>query len=509
MRQAIHIFAKDVRYLWREICAVAVTQAALTYAGTSGASGNADNFATLLLTLMLPVAWWYFIARLIHAEPLAGRRQFWVTRPYNWKSLLGAKALAIALFVNLPKLVSDAVVVRAYGFELSQEAFGILWTQALLIAVFLAPVAALAALTAGFTQMALTTMLLALAVAACALVVPHVAGPAMSWFGMEWIRGYSATLVLAVAAVAIVVWQYKRRSTGVPRLMGACAAGFALIAAECFPFPIAFAAQSRITGHAPGPSAVKIEFDPELKWATRALVDDSDVVDVNIALRVSGVPEGLTSNIERLTATFEGAGGASWQGVCRPAARELANGALTAFHARVSSSFYRRVKDQPMRIHGSAYLTLYGNPRRTMVPSRDKPVLQPVAGVGLCAVTRTRVGLNVDCRSAFRARADIVTLRPVWTGPSREPHMLSVLSYSGPAPLSYWPFDAFPRLMPVDQSFRLVAFARTTEHPTALMIDAIEPVAHVSRDLEITGFRLADYEKRLAPPPMGLVTDLK
>ena len=41
--------------------------------------------------LLLPIAAWVLIARVIHAEALPGTQQFWLTRPYSRGSLLAAR----------------------------------------------------------------------------------------------------------------------------------------------------------------------------------------------------------------------------------------------------------------------------------------------------------------------------------------------------------------------------------------------------------------------------------
>src|SRR5256885_7885270 len=56
--------------------------------------------AWTLVMILLPLAWWTLIARVIHDEVLPGDNQFWITRPYSWKSLLGAKALFILAFIR-------------------------------------------------------------------------------------------------------------------------------------------------------------------------------------------------------------------------------------------------------------------------------------------------------------------------------------------------------------------------------------------------------------------------
>src|SRR5260370_20970353 len=137
MRQALHIFKKDVRHLWFEMAVVITVVAAFTFTGARRAQWLADPVtnriaAWTLVLILLPLAWWTLIARVIHDEVLPGDSQFWITRPYSWKSLLGAKALFILAFINLPMLLADGVIVRAYGLPLGAELPGLLWSQVLL-----------------------------------------------------------------------------------------------------------------------------------------------------------------------------------------------------------------------------------------------------------------------------------------------------------------------------------------------------------------------------------------
>src|SRR5262245_4894148 len=94
MHQAIHIFRKDERYLWREIC---------LFAALSALFGWRDY---VWAEALLPITAVYLIARLIHAEPIPGDTQFWITRPYEWKSLFAAKLLFIVVFINVPVLIA-------------------------------------------------------------------------------------------------------------------------------------------------------------------------------------------------------------------------------------------------------------------------------------------------------------------------------------------------------------------------------------------------------------------
>ncbi len=315
MRQAFHIFKKDVRHLWLEISIALAGAAAFTFTVARGTQSLNDpaavqGVAAALLTYLLPAAWGALIARLIYAEPLPGDRQFWVTRPYEWKSLLAAKALSIAVFVNLPKLIADALIVRAYGFKIGSELGGLLWTQVLLTAAFVLPVAALSAVTAGFVQLLAVTLLLVLAVAGWFLLIPGAGDP---WLALEWTKSYSTGLVVAGAALAIILWQYAHRDTNTSRRLAGAAALTAFAVSVWLPWPAAFALQSRLSKQSIDTSAVRIEFNQDASFAARALADEDNGVDLDIPLRVTGIPAPLRPVVEGIAAEFEGPNGAEWR----------------------------------------------------------------------------------------------------------------------------------------------------------------------------------------------------
>src|SRR5437879_8634778 len=115
MRQTIHIFLKDARRSWPYIAVVVALTAAHAVLSPRWVPLNTAQTARLnrtveLLHMILPIAWWFTIAHLVHGERLVGDRQFWVTRPYSWKSLFAAKVLFCAVFLILPFLISDCVI---------------------------------------------------------------------------------------------------------------------------------------------------------------------------------------------------------------------------------------------------------------------------------------------------------------------------------------------------------------------------------------------------------------
>src|ERR1700730_4731752 len=290
MRQALHIFKKDVHHLWFEIAVAIAVVAAFTFTGARRAQWLVDPVtnriaAWTLVMILLPLAWWTLIARVIHDEPLPGDSQFWITRPYSWKSLLGAKALFILAFINLPLLIADGVIVRAYGLPLGAELPGLLWSQILLTIVFLLPMVALSALTTGFVQLIfaiLTPCVIALAVA---IVDPEVVLGAFLG-GSDWVRSYYAFLVISVAALAILIWQYSRRKTAAARSL-AVAAGILVVAGiTLIPWSAAFRIQSWLSKQRVDQSSVNVDFDSGNTWLTRAVIEDDDRVRVHLPLKI-------------------------------------------------------------------------------------------------------------------------------------------------------------------------------------------------------------------------------
>jgi hypothetical protein len=159
----------------------------------------------------------------------------------------------------------------------------------------------------------------------------------------------------------------------------------------------------------------------------------------------------------------------------------------------VDGAFYRKVKDEPMRVRGSLYLTVFGNRGTTLVPFGDRSV--PVPRVGVCAASRgaNRQSYFLICSSAFRFPPMLIsysfiqsakeTAQYAWTSPQ-------------PRSISYSPFPAEPGISPVSQDFTL---APLHELFSEGRVDAVEALAHIRRSFEIDNLRLGDFEVRPAP----------
>ena len=162
MRHTLHIFKKDSRHLWKEILVVTTMIAAFAYLGARSrpvltAYALPIDRLDAIYRLLLPLAWWYLIAAVVHGEPISGDRQFWLTRPYRRGSLLAAKVLFVLVFLNLPMLLADCVILAAHGFKAWSYLPGLLVRQLLLLLVWFLPFLALATVTENLKQFLLLT----------------------------------------------------------------------------------------------------------------------------------------------------------------------------------------------------------------------------------------------------------------------------------------------------------------------------------------------------------------
>src|ERR1700733_7233624 len=135
MHQALHIFKKDARYLRYEITLVCLFAGAFSAMHLRAPHG-------LFNEAWLPEIFWFIgvatiVSRLVLAEAIPGDRQFWITRPYRWQSLLGAKLLFIIVFVNVPLFLAQLFILIIDGFPLFSSIPGLLWSQVLLFAFLL------------------------------------------------------------------------------------------------------------------------------------------------------------------------------------------------------------------------------------------------------------------------------------------------------------------------------------------------------------------------------------
>ncbi|MEO8128676.1 MAG: hypothetical protein ABJF23_05825 [Bryobacteraceae bacterium] len=462
MRQALHILKKDVRFLRLEI----------------------GLFLTLTVMFGGMGMWWiempmlfaaaYLIARVVLGEAIPGANQFWLTRPYDWRSLLAAKVMFVLLFVNLPVCLAQLGVVLANGFPLGEVIAGLLWTQTLLILVLALPVAALASLTAGIMPFIFSLFVLS--------TIYFFAGDWLTrtaesrWpAAVQWERDAFCGVVISVLTLAVLYLQYRGRRTVLSRALGVAVTAAGASIYWFFPLPLALALQAGTSKPPDYASGLQAQLSAVSNNQFERRRDG--VVGIQFPITVTGLPEDVTIRADAIPIVIQGPNGETW----RPDSRRLASvgrqttqsGKVT-FHTSIlmERDFFNEVGEMPVTLKASIYFSAFGNARSRTIPFQEKPV--NVMGGLQCydgffdAVT---------CRSAFRWPGALVYSS---FGGNLDP-VFQMISYS--------PFPGELRLHPMESHWSVAAPPRAKEVTIVLK----EPVAHFRRDFEIRDVHLPDF----------------
>jgi len=523
MRQALHIFRKDVRQFWPQIVLVVMITAMFAYADIEswpivpdasesarisaifpfadnarplinpdagsftagiGAVSFGDNVS--MLSDLVVLAWCCLIALVVLAEPIPGDRQFWLTRPYDRRSLWGAKTLFVLTFIMLPMLVAQAVIVASDGLPVAANLSGLLWEQVLFAAVIALPAMALATLTKRMTQFVFLLFLGAFAAGGLAflflipilpLVPPwYLQGHRMG--SLNWLPDLVGFAAITATAFAIMFLQFMRRRTSRSLVLAAAGAIAAFAVFWFTPWSPVFAVQSRLTNPLDGSLRAEISRPP----SNSRMYGTSDTLD--LPLRIAGLPAGTLIACEGATVRIESASGGTWRSeVIRLGSRISQAPDGCRIMAQFENAFFSRNREQQVRIQSSLYLTVFGNERSTsMMPSKE-PVSVP--GVGMCRASLRGFplvnwdGPAVMCRAAFRWPPRLVWVRDE-TG--RGDVFVDTMSYS--------PFPAELRIRPVESYWARASL----DQSGAVTIVTQDPIAHVRADVELGDVRLGDLE---------------
>jgi hypothetical protein len=310
---------------------------------------------------------------------------------------------------------------------------------------------------------------------------------------LNWIKSYCALGVVAIAALAILIWQYARRRTAVCRSLAATAALLVVVGTAWIPWTAAFGIQSRLSRRPIDQASVRVAFDSANKSVARALIEKGGRVWIDLPLQITEIPAGVSLRPDGLTVTIEAPDGNAWRAEQPPSRYVITTGQVESLQTTVTERFYSKVKDQAVRFRGSLYLTLYGNRRITDIPLQNRPVVTP--GMGLCSASRGAEGQMcfLVCISAFRGRPDLVSIRFVQPG---EPASVEAMTYSPQHVISYSPFPAEFGIDPVSPYVTSLPYSTIQGPPSAARVATLEPLAHIRRDFDIGGLRLSEFEAR-------------
>lgn len=430
MKQILAIFTKDARRFWPEILISLGLLAALvltyprqwqeTGAVSSGSfglwlsAGGAQGLLADALIILIPIAWWILIARLIHCERLVGDTQFWITRPYTWPSLLAAKLLFLAAFVYLPFFIAQSALLREAGFYPSSYLPGLLLNLFFLTVFLVLPLAALSALTTGFGRMTLAVLgvlLFIISVAATSAFLPS------NTYGSipDILSGRLAFILLFCGCAAVVLVQYARHRARLAwTLLAVVALGMCAIAA----FDPDQSLMDRRFPHAAA-APVQFAYAPGgMHQPITTGTNDKHLLAIHLPMSTSGVADGQVVLPLALRATITGANGASWQSPWQSGSSEHLLPGVSAFTMRLilPDSVYDRFKSESVTLRINVALVQARRSSATVVALPRGEF--PVAGFGVCKPDHWFNDFddfsNITCRSAM-GQPQLTHITAQWT----------------------------------------------------------------------------------------------
>jgi len=408
MKQALHIFAKDIRHFWPEIAiSVAVTGLfawLFPYTwrhgpGTTEPARLLYQLSSLAIVLMA-VSWWLPITRVIQAESLVGDRQWWVTKPYEWQGLLGAKVLFIAAFVLGPFLAAECVLIEVAGFHWYACLPGLALQLVMLFGFLVGPLLALAAVTSGFGKTTLTLLAVLVVFILVAALGAMMDTGSLASYG-DNAGGFAAFLLIAGCGGAAIVLQYARRMSWLSRL---------LLASVWVPLVAAMWLSSTPQLIAMAYPAAKASFHVAMDLSPgRKLAMDAGAgrVTVTAPLVVTGVDGGTAVRVDGVRATLVTQTGKRWTSRWEPIYGQLyfPGGVRAGLPLQVDRKFYESAESQPVRADLVLAVTKLKSGEDRVVPMSTGEMSVP--GVGICWVslewgTGTFRATGIDCRTPMR-----------------------------------------------------------------------------------------------------------
>ncbi len=476
MRQALHIFKKDVRYLRWEIGISLLLLAMFVY--TQFHRGLLlRNLNDAVMSYLLLLLWAFLSARLIQAEAIPGDRQFWITRPYEWRSLLGAKLLFMLAVIGIPLLVADAVVLGLGGFSVASYSVGLVWSLFLISAGVLMWLCAFATLTRGLTQW----MLAAIGTIVMFWAIWVIADAKVGG-GVEWMREYGYVAIMFVVALVVLLRQYQRRGAVVSIVvMAAGLVGSSLFVNYSRP-AWALELETRFSKPKIDLSALQIgaRLLPHAAQPRPLGLGNGASFPLVIPIDISGLSDGQDLISDEVEISVKNESGEIWsrRGTRADNAELLHVPGGYRLMLQANRTTFERANNHPVNLRVTLYLTMLRDGASREIHAGGPRV--DVPGAGHCQQTVFWENNSwIVCESPLRTPPNILV---VGWGEGRRDQFLSGTSYSP------FPADADSSIIPLGRYFHSgpKGFASAT-------LTSLEPVAHFRRDLDLSGIYLTDY----------------
>lgn len=465
--QTIHILKKDARHTRMELGLLA---------GLLGVFGfTHGRFPSYPAWALLGVGAAYLIARLVHAEPVPGDAQFWITRPYRRSSLVAAKILFVLLFINIPVCLVQMTIFLSQGFGLRGNLAGILWAQCLLMFLVSLPITALASLTRTIGGFALCGVVLAGAVLGLRVVTGPV--PDLSLDPL-WLRLSLPALLLAVTSVAVLWLQYGQRRTRTSQALAGASAAVVLLALLLVPARVDATLRAWTIPDLTesGGTELRIRVDPLLMSRSPSRFLESGQVEIEVPLDVSSERDDLFLDVVRRSIELVGADGERIASGTNPSSRPE-HSARSTLYERLDRETFEAYASRPVVLKAVLDVVLLGDAEERVLDASENGL--DLADVR-CSIQRaapTEKYEYLECRSPFRWPA-------LWIQTDFAGNGLRSLR----GDLSYSPFPGGPDLNRVESD----GVARTQGPPRDVRLVTRRPVGRLHREFE-TEIDLRDF----------------
>jgi len=400
MNQVLHILRKDIRRYWPEsMASLAATglftwNAVRSWRPPEGYMGLAMNRSLQpFVSLLLPIAWWLLVVRVIQGESLVGDRQFWITRPYDWKKLLAAKVVFILLFINLPFLIMQAALLGLAGFDPLKFLPELLMLQIVPLSATL-PVATLATVTSSFGKAALAAFMVIIYISAISFLASQIPSSSFS----SDTDGVQA-LVLFGTCLFVIWLQYSSRSTSRSRWVIAGFGMVMLLLLVATPYRTLIA--HNYTPIAPDAAPIKFAFSPPAPPGEKTLPEGNSEVEVHIPLNVSGLAGSAIARIQGNLITIEDPSGFRWnQGWKGQYQNLFPDNNRVTINFQMPHKIYERMRNMSLNMHVSLAIVMLRDtdPQKFITP-RGKFTLP---AVGTCTTDWGFYSEAIHCMAPLR-----------------------------------------------------------------------------------------------------------
>ena len=409
-----HILKKDWLLLWPLVSAFAALQ--ILFALARFKAGQLPNgLPSVPVSFLVLLGAAILTALVVHQDPIPGGRQDWLTRPVRRRDLFFAKLIFVLVLVQGPWFLTDLLQGVANGFPFGQSAASAVACAVWVLFTVTLPVLAFAALTASMTE----TILAAVAILAV-LIVPALAGATAptALSGFAWVPSLVREALLLVAAVGVLILQYRWRRTWTARAVFA-AAVLAGIFVRFLPWHTTFRLDQLLAASAGTDSAIAVAFARDAgryRLASGQGLDDVhekpgfgqvDVAAENqrrraesartvfLPVRISGLlPDSRLLADRSDVAVIDRDGRTLYRGTGNDLEIRASNSEATVHQGiRVPGALYGRVKAQPLDVELEYSFTLFRAAATYALPAQDGDQRMP--GIGWCTTTVNDAGTRV------------------------------------------------------------------------------------------------------------------